>query len=111
MTINEVIAKVDGLRPNAYTPAQKTAWLSEVDAKISTEVHGEETPVTYVWPDDGERGDRCRWQMKGGERVAATWIFGGRFAARTKSLSCNRETPTQRTKPFCHALIKEVKSL
>ncbi|HWQ51343.1 MAG TPA: hypothetical protein VN369_06000 [Terriglobales bacterium] len=54
MTINEIIAKVDGLRPNAYTPEQKTDWLSEVDAKISTEVHGEETPVTYVWPDDGD---------------------------------------------------------
>ncbi|HWP80334.1 MAG TPA: hypothetical protein VN446_06785 [Candidatus Acidoferrum sp.] len=54
MTINEVIAKVDELRPNACTPAQKTAWLSEVDAKISTEVHGEEAPVTYVWPDDGD---------------------------------------------------------
>ena len=55
MTVNELIAKVDALRPSAYTPAQKTAWLSEVDGKISTEIMGEETPVTYTWPEDGDR--------------------------------------------------------
>ena len=48
MTINELIAKVDALRPNAYTPAQKTAWLSDVDGKITTEIQGAASPVTYA---------------------------------------------------------------
>jgi hypothetical protein len=55
MTVNELIANVDALRPSAYTPAQKTAWLSDVDGKISTEIMGEEAPVTYAWPQDGDR--------------------------------------------------------
>jgi hypothetical protein len=54
MTVNEVIAKVDALRPNAYTPEQKVEWLSDVDGKVSTEIQGAETPVTYTWPDDGD---------------------------------------------------------
>ena len=55
MTINELIAKVDALRPNAYTPAQKVDWLTAVDGKISTEIQGAATPVIYTWPDDGDR--------------------------------------------------------
>ena len=55
MTVNELIAKVDALRPNAAAPAQKTAWLSEVDGKISREILRQETPASYVWPEDGDR--------------------------------------------------------
>ena len=34
----------------------------------------------------GERADRRLWRMKGGERVAATWIFGGSVATEQKTL-------------------------
>ena len=58
MTINEAIAKVDGLCPNAYTEAQKVAWLSEVDGRVALDINKVTTaPVAYAWPDDGDTGD------------------------------------------------------
>lgn len=55
MTINEAIAKVDGLCPNAYTEAQKVAWLSEVDGRVALDISKVTTaPVAYAWPDDGD---------------------------------------------------------
>ena len=38
MTIHEAITKVDQLKPNQYTPAQKIAWLSLLDGKIFREL-------------------------------------------------------------------------
>lgn len=51
MTINEVIMRVDELRPNAYGDEAKTAWLSELDGKLCREVLGREA-VSYSFPEN-----------------------------------------------------------
>ena len=38
MTIAEVISKVDALKPNTYTPEDKIGWLSNLDARVKTQV-------------------------------------------------------------------------
>ena len=38
MTIREAIGRVDGLKHNTYTNAEKTAWLSRLDGKVKTEL-------------------------------------------------------------------------
>ena len=38
MTIREVLATVDRLKPNTYTTEDKIDWLSELDGKIFIEV-------------------------------------------------------------------------
>ena len=38
MTIAEALALVDAMKTNAYTAAQKIAWLEECDRRIITEV-------------------------------------------------------------------------
>jgi len=38
MTIREAITRVDGLKHNTYTNAEKVAWLSRLDGKVKTEV-------------------------------------------------------------------------
>lgn len=52
MTLRDVIATVDALKPNQYKEAQKIRWLSECDANIYrtiVEVHElpEGMPATY----------------------------------------------------------------
>lgn len=38
MTIASALAAVDALKPNAYTAAQKIAWLDECEKRVLTEV-------------------------------------------------------------------------
>ena len=38
MTIAEVISKVDVLKPNTYTPEDKVAWLSTLDARVKSQI-------------------------------------------------------------------------
>ena len=38
MTIAEVISKVDVLKPNTYTPEDKVAWLSNLDARVKSQI-------------------------------------------------------------------------
>lgn len=38
MTGNQIITLVDLKEPNSYTPAEKIAWLSDLDGKIFNEV-------------------------------------------------------------------------
>ena len=38
MTLKEAIDKIDALKPNAYTDAEKRRWLSELDGKIHREL-------------------------------------------------------------------------
>lgn len=37
-TFQEIIMRVDGLVPNAYTDDQKLRWLAELDRKIASEI-------------------------------------------------------------------------
>lgn len=38
MTIAEAISKVDELKPNTYTTEEKVEWLSNLDARVKTQV-------------------------------------------------------------------------
>lgn len=38
MTIAEVISKVDALKPNTYTQKDKIDWLSNLDARIKSQI-------------------------------------------------------------------------
>ena len=38
MTIAEAIAKVDSLKPNTYTPEDKVEWLSNLDARVKSQI-------------------------------------------------------------------------
>ena len=38
MTIAEAISKVDALKPNTYTPEDKIGWLSNLDARVKTQI-------------------------------------------------------------------------
>lgn len=50
MTVQECIAYIDAVEPNAYTAAQKAGWLSEVEGKVYTSLFlvqpYEFTPIT-----------------------------------------------------------------
>lgn len=52
LTLADVISRVDGIEPNAYTNDQKTAWVNEVEGKVYTEVFlltpYEFRPLTYA---------------------------------------------------------------
>lgn len=38
MTLAEALAQIDALCPNAFTPAEKTRWLSEADGLVYEEI-------------------------------------------------------------------------
>lgn len=52
-TMNEVIARVDRLKPNAYTEEDKYQWIATLEGLICTEVMGEEAPE-YSLPEDAD---------------------------------------------------------
>ena len=50
MTINEAISKIDNLKPNDYTTANKIEWLSTLDGLIKNEIidtHEDSDGVTF----------------------------------------------------------------
>lgn len=50
MTIAEVISKVDALKPNNYTPEDKIGWLSNLDARVKTQIidaHESDAPIYF----------------------------------------------------------------
>lgn len=49
MTIAEVISKVDALKPNTYSIAEKVAWLTSLDARISTQIISEHDGGDNLW--------------------------------------------------------------
>ena len=56
MTLREALAAVDAVKPNAFSDADKTRWLSEAEGKVALEVlllALEEVPV-YAWPGDAD---------------------------------------------------------
>ena len=38
MTVSELIAYVDSVKPNAFSDSDKLVWLNEIEARIQTEV-------------------------------------------------------------------------
>jgi hypothetical protein len=53
MTVNDVIARAQELKPDVYTEEQMTAWLSDLDGRLALEL-GQETPVGYTYPESGD---------------------------------------------------------
>ena len=53
-TINEVIERVDKIKPNVYDESQKAEWIYRLDGKISKEILKEEPPKHYVYPEDAD---------------------------------------------------------
>ena len=50
MTIAEVISKVDALKPNTYTTEDKVGWLSNLDARVKTQIidtHRHREPIFF----------------------------------------------------------------
>lgn len=50
MTIAEVISKVDALKPNNYTQADKIAWLSNLDSRVKSQIidtHVHNEPIYF----------------------------------------------------------------
>lgn len=58
MRIDEVLAKVDKIKPNQYDDAIKIDWLSQLDGKIMEEViKTHELPLVEVETVDNETGE------------------------------------------------------
>ena len=55
MTIAEVISKVDALKPNTYTQEDKVGWLSNLDARVKSQIidaHECKYPIFFYGYDD-----------------------------------------------------------
>lgn len=52
MTLSEVIAFADGIKPNGYANKTKTHWINEAEGKVQKEILLVREVSTYVWPDD-----------------------------------------------------------
>ena len=62
MKISEVIAKLDGLKPNAFAPEDKVGWINELEWRIKREIvdtHEVIEPVEF----DGYAGEESMEQV------------------------------------------------
>ena len=53
-TVKEIIEAADELRPNAFSGARKTDWLTRIENRVQLEVllDAEADLASYAWPDD-----------------------------------------------------------
>ena len=54
-TINEVIERVDKIKPNTYDEQTKATWLYRVDGRISAEIMKQDPPQEYIYPEDADK--------------------------------------------------------
>lgn len=54
-TINQIIEKVDRIKPNVYDEQTKAGWLYQLDGRISKEIMKQDPPQQYSYPQDGDR--------------------------------------------------------
>ena len=54
MTLQEAIQAADAVKPNGFSPADKTRWLNEAEGKVQPEVQLTEPEDLrfYAWPTD-----------------------------------------------------------
>lgn len=54
MTINEALTKLDALKPNNYTDAEKIGWLDHIERVLYTEIFSkhEDDPTTEIGLDE-----------------------------------------------------------
>ena len=53
--MNEVVERVDAVKPNAYSDEDKYRWIAALDGMVSVQVMGQAVPVTYVLPRDADK--------------------------------------------------------
>lgn len=53
-TVKQIIDYVDEIKPNAFTPARKVAWLNELEGRIQIRVFLQDSVevVQYDWTED-----------------------------------------------------------
>ena len=54
-TINQVIERVDKVKPNVYDESAKAEWLHRLDGRISREILKQDPPQQYEYPEDGDK--------------------------------------------------------
>ena len=56
-TLEEVITRVDELKPNAFTNEQKTEWINKVETRVQTEIMDvpEEELIVYDYEKDHDK--------------------------------------------------------
>lgn len=54
MTISELLAYVDDVKPNAFTEGQKLLWLNELEARIQRDVFLSGELIQYRLPEDAD---------------------------------------------------------
>lgn len=56
MKLSELLAAVDEIKPNAFSPAAKTTWINEAEGYVQTDIFLLAPAETrqYVWPEDAE---------------------------------------------------------
>ncbi|MGN0962220.1 MAG: tail fiber domain-containing protein [Clostridia bacterium] len=61
MTIKELMDFVDRVKPNAFSPAEKTVWLNEVEGMVQTDVllFAEASVLSYVYDAEWEGTGVC----------------------------------------------------
>lgn len=57
MKLSDAISRADALKPNAFSPEAKTAWLSEVEGDVQTKVllFAPEEVISYSWERDANK--------------------------------------------------------
>lgn len=60
MTISEAIARVDAVKPNAFSNEAKTQWLNHLEGRLAADVFllapAEMRCLQYRWPEDRDTG-------------------------------------------------------
>ena len=54
-TINQVMERVDKIKPNVYDENTKAEWLHRLDGRISREILKHDPPQKYTYPEDGDK--------------------------------------------------------
>lgn len=54
-TMNTVIERIDGLKPNAYTDEDKYRWINALEGTVSLQVMELDEPVVHELPRDADK--------------------------------------------------------
>lgn len=73
MTLRELLDHMDTTRPSAYTPAQKTAWVSDLEAVIWTQILLQPMSLWHAYDADADADTRLLLP-DGWRRVYTAWL-------------------------------------
>ena len=55
MKLNQLMEKIDRLKPNAFDNMEKTSWISNLDGRFNMEILQKENWDGYAYPEDGDK--------------------------------------------------------